>query len=126
MRTVEIPRAEWVQRLNEFSAVHEGWLVSLDILGPDLGAQHQIDNLPLLGICAERTDHDRTIEVSVGRSGGEHLTHMIEAAVRISIARTDDGADAALQVESADGTKTILRFRTAALPETVDGIVAPR
>ena len=126
MRTVAIPRTEWVRRLNEFSAVHAGWLVSLDVLRPDLGAQHQIDNLPLLGVCADRTDRDRTIEVSVGRSGGEHLTHMIEAAVRISIARTDDGADAALQVESADGTETILRFRAAALPETVDGIVAPR
>ena len=126
MRTVEIPRAEWVQRLNEFSAVHEGWLVSLDLLGPDLGAQHAIENLPLLGICAGRSDQDRTIDVSVGQSGGEHLTHMIEAATRISIERTDDGADAALQVESADGTKTILRFRAAALPETVDGIIAPR
>lgn len=126
MRTIELPRAEWLQRLNEFSAVHEGWLVSLDILGPDLGAQRQIDNLPLLGVFADRSDHDRTIEVSVGRSGGEHFTHLIEAAARISIARTDDGADAALQVESADGTKTILRFRAAALPETVDGIVAPR
>ena len=126
MRAVEIPRVEWVQRLNEFNAIHEGWLVSLDVLGPDVRAQHEIENLPLLGVCAGRSDHDRTIEVSVGRSGGEHLTHMIEAATRISIERTDDGADAALQVESADGTKTILRFRAAALPETVDGIVAPR
>ena len=125
MRTVEIPREAWVQRLNEFTSIHAGWLVSLDVLGSDLGAQHEIDNLPLLCVGADRTDHDRTIEVSVGRSG-EHLTHMIAGATRIYIERTDDGADAALQVESADGTKTILRFRATALPETVDGIAAPR
>jgi len=84
------------------------------------------DNLPLLGVCADRTNHHRTIEVSVARSAGEHLTHMIEAATRVYIERTDDGADAALQVESADGTRAILRFRATALPETVDGIVEPR
>jgi len=126
MQTVEIPREGWVQRLNEFTSIHAGWLVSLDVLGPDLGAQHEINNLPLLGVYVDRTDHDRTIEVSVGRLSGEHLTHMIAAATRIYIERTDDGADAALQVESADGTKTILRFRATALPETVDGIAAPR
>lgn len=51
---------------------------------------------------------------------------MIEAVTRIFLQRTGDGADAALELESADGTKTILRFRASALPETVDGIVAPR
>jgi Family of unknown function (DUF5335) len=126
MQTIEIPREAWGQRLNEFTRTHEGWLVSLDILGPDLGAQHEVDNLPLLGVSADRTNHDRTIEVSVARSAGEHLTHMIEAATRIYIERTDDGADAALQIESADGTRAILRFRATALPETVDGIVEPR
>ena len=54
MRTVEIPRAEWAQRLNEFTAIHEGWLVSLDVLDPEIGAQPEIRNLPLLGISADR------------------------------------------------------------------------
>jgi hypothetical protein len=45
---------------------------------------------------------------------------------RIYLERTNDGADAALQIESADGTKAILRFRATALPETVDGVVARR
>jgi len=120
MRTVEIPREEWAQRLKEFTAIHEGWLVSLDVLGPKIGAQPAIDNLPLLGVSADRID---TIAVSVARSATEHLGHIVHAVTRIHVERTDDGADAALQIESADGTRTILRFRVAALPETVDGIV---
>ena len=123
MRTVEIPREEWVQRLNEFTAIHEGWLVSLDVLGPKIGAQPEIRSLPLLGVSADWIDHDATIAVSVARSATEHLDHIVHAVTRICVERTDDGADAALQIESADGTRTILRFRVAALPETVDGIL---
>jgi hypothetical protein len=123
MQTVEIPREAWARRLNEFTTIHEGWLVSLDVLGAELGAQPEIDNLPLLGVSADRIDRDGTIVVSVARSVSEHFTHIIEAVTRIYIERTDDGADAALQIESADGTRTILRFRAAALPETVDGVV---
>ena len=126
MQTIEIPRESWGHRLNEFTTIHEGWLVSLDILGAELGAQPEIDNLPLLGVSADHIDHDGTIAVSVARSASEHFTHIIEAVTHVYIERTDDGADAALQIESADGTRAILRFRATALPETVDGVVAPR
>lgn len=122
MQTVEIPREAWVHKLNEFTRIHEGWLVSLDVLAGDPGAQPEISNLPLLGVSADRIDHDGTIAVSVARSASEHFTHIIEAVTRIHIERTDDGADAALQIEASDGTRTILRFRAAALPETVDGV----
>ena len=123
MRTAELPREAWVQQLNEFSAIHDGWLVSLDVLDPEIGAQPEIDNLPLLGVSVDRIDHDGTIAVSVARSATEHFTHIIHAVTRIYVERTDDGADAALEIESVDGTTTVLRFRVAALPETVDGIV---
>ena len=122
MRTVEIPREEWGRRLEEFSAIHEKWLVSLDVLGPDIGAQREINSVPLLGISADDDNGGGTIFVSAGRSIGDHITRTIHRATRVFIERTDEGADAALQVESADGTSTILRFRAAALPETVDGM----
>ena len=122
MQTVEIPREAWVHKLNEFTRIHEGWLVSLDVLAGDLGAQPQINNLPLLGVSADPIDHDGTIAVSVARSASDHFTRIIEAVTGIQIERTDDGADAALQIETADGTRTILRFRAAVLPETVDGV----
>lgn len=122
MQTVEIPREAWDQRLNEFTAVHEGWLVSLDVLAAEIGAQPEIRNLPLLGVSSDRIDHDATIAISVARSATDHFTHVIHAVTRVYVERTEEGADAALQIESADGTRTILRFRAAVLPETVDGI----
>jgi hypothetical protein len=120
--TVEIPREAWVRRLNEFTHTHEGWLASLELLGAELGAQPEIDNVPLLGISADRIDHDGRVAVSVTRSPGEHFTHIIEAVTRIYIERADDGADAALRIDSADGTRTIVRVRAAAAfrSETTD------
>ena len=122
MGTIEIPREAWAERLKEFTLLHEHWLVSLEILG-ESGDQTAIRDLPLLGVTPDRVDHDRAVVISMGRTAEEHVSHMIEDVRRIVLHRRHDGADAALELESADGTKTILRFRAAALPETVDGLV---
>ena len=122
MRTAEIPRHEWSRTLDEFTAIHEGWLISLDVLGPAIGAQLEINDLPLLSVSADRNDRDGTVSISAARTASEHITHTIRWVTRVYIERTDEGADAALAIESADGTTTILRFRAVVLPETVDGI----
>jgi Family of unknown function (DUF5335) len=122
MRTVDIPREAWTTTLDEFSTVHEGWRVSLDVLASTMGAQPEVDDLPLLGVSVGGAD-DPAITISAGRSWAEHITHTIHAPTRVQLERREDGADVALQIESADGAQAILRFRVAALPETVDGIV---
>jgi hypothetical protein len=121
MTTLEIARVDWPKALNEFSAMHEGWLVSLDILSADFGAQPEIADVPLLGITFE-PEARGVITIAAARSLVDHVTHSVRAPTRIWIERTDAGADAALQVESADGMRAVLRFKTAALPETVDGV----
>jgi hypothetical protein len=121
MRIAEIPRDAWSAVLDEFTRAHEGWLVTLDVLGPEFGAQHEIENLPLVGISADRADQDRSIAVSVERGPDAHLTHIVQAVDRLFLQRSDEGADFALLIQGADEVKTILRFRSAVPPETVDG-----
>ena len=123
MRTVEIPREAWTSTLDDFSAIHDGWLFSLDVMSSSIGAQPQLDNLPLLGVSAEPVDRGGAITISAGSAEIGHITHTIHGPSRVLIERREDGADVAMQIESADGTRAILRFRVAALPETVDGIV---
>jgi hypothetical protein len=125
VRTAEIPRADWSRALKEFNARHQGWLVSLDILSPTIGAQPEIIDLPLVGVTFEPADGG-TMTMTAAPSADDHITHAIRSPARLWIERTDAGADVALQVESADGTKAILRFKTAALPETVDRLVRDR
>jgi len=124
MQTIELSRSEWREWLDRFTQVHVGWLVSVDVLRPDLGAQREIDNLPLIGVSADRVEPHGTLVISVGRSPTRHLTHVVHDVTRLHVERTDTGADAALQIASSDGSKTILRFRVAALPEMLDGIHA--
>jgi hypothetical protein len=78
-----------------------------------------------VGITFEGGDGGNVI-IAAARAAGDQLTHTIHAPTRLWIERADDGADVALQIESADRAKAIVRFRAAALPETVDGVVRPR
>ena len=111
MQTVEIPAKNWLRTLDEFSSVHEGALISLELLAPALGAQPEMRELPLVSITAEGCTRDSIITIAAAGSNGEHITHFIHAPTRLRIERTNDGADVALQVESADGSVAILSFK---------------
>jgi Family of unknown function (DUF5335) len=125
MRTVEIPWKDWSRALDSFSAMHEGWIVTLELMNPALGVQPEICDLPLLGVTAETDTPSPAITIAAARSSAEHVTHTIHAPTHVRIERTDDDADVALQVESEDGTAAILRFKTVARPDTVDGVPRP-
>ena len=123
MHGVEIPRNEWSTALNQFSAAHQGWLVSLDLLDATNGLREEIRNLPLLGITAERTKPGTDITIAAARSPSDHITHTISAPTQVRFDRTDDGVDEGLRIASANGTVAILRFHIAEWPENSDGTV---
>lgn len=124
MPTREIPRAEWTRFLDIFSRQHEGWLATLEVLAPDIGAQQEARNLPLEGITATAKDVEpEAIAISLGKTPEDHVTHTITEPTRVWIEQTAQGANAALEIESGDGAKTLLRFRSALPAEMVDGVV---
>jgi hypothetical protein len=120
----EIPRDEWVEFLDSFSRQHEGWMVTVEVFGAEIGAQVEAEELTLEGITADLKDGENVISVIVGKRPTEHITHNIAQPTSIRIEQTEGGADMALQIESGDGMTTLVRFRSAVLPEMVDGIVA--
>jgi hypothetical protein len=126
MPTIDVPQKDWIQTLNQFSALHDGWIVSLDVLAPTLGAQPQIRELALRGITAEFATREPIITIAASRADGEHITHIIHSPTRVQIERTSDGADVAVQIQSDDGTASILRFKTVARADSVDGMPRPR
>jgi len=124
MPTQEIQRDQWSEFLNRFSRQHEGWLVSLEVFSPDIGAQREARELPLEGITiASGGNEPEAIAISAGKTPEDHLTHIINGPTRVWLERTPQGANAALEIESEDETKTLLRFRSALPPEMVDGVV---
>ena len=121
-RLVVITREDWEGALNGFTRRHEGWLVTLEVIPPEGTRQREFENLPLLGVSSDRLGHEGTLAISVSWSRAEHLTNIVRSVARLSIEQTAAGADAALWIDAFDGTRTVLRFRVAALPETVDGL----
>lgn len=122
--TRQIPRSEWATFFDSFSRQHDGWLASLELLAPDLGALTEVHNRPLAGIAAElhRSGRD-SITIIFGRIPSE-LTHIINQPTRVWLKQTAEGADDALEIESAEGPTALLRFRFPRLSEEVDGTIA--
>ena len=124
MPTQEIPRADWSKFFNVFSRQHEGWLATLEIFAPDVGAQEEGHELPLEGISIASGGSDvDAIAINLGKTEEVHVTHTITKPERVWLEQTSGGANAALEIESENQTRSLLRFRSALPPEMVDGVV---
>lgn len=124
IRTKEIPKNEWPKFLENFSRKHEGWSVTLEIFGTELGAQVQERELALAGIVDEWDEiHGDRIVIMAGEKPDDHMTHSIGHPTQVSLEQTVGGADVALAIKSADGVTALLRFLSPMLPEMVDGLV---
>lgn len=119
MKTREIPRGEWQEFFEGFSRRHRNWLATVEVLGERLGAQIEAHELPLQGAFFEARDD--TITLVMGRDVNKQLEHPVRAPRRVWLEVAENGAEAALEIESEGGIKTILEFRAVAVPEAVDG-----
>jgi len=97
-------------------------LTSVEVIGPDIGAQVEAHELPLEGISADLKDKENVISISLGRESEDFVSHEVADPEHVRLLQTDDGADQALQIEAQDGTTTLVRFRTTALPGSLDGL----
>ena len=123
MSTQEIPREQWNNFFDSFSRQHEGWLASLELMSSDLGAQEEANELSFEGISLNsEKDQSEAIVINLARTPADHVTHMIDHPKHVWLQRTDEGADASLEIEG-EADKTLLRFRSPVRPELVDGIV---
>ena len=125
MKTKLIPKDEWTAFLDMFSGQHQGWLMKLEILDPEIGAQVEETGLTLEGVTDEWDEGSRhVITIMAGRDADKHVTHSIKLPTEISLEQTDEGADVALSIKSGEGTTALLSFRATVLPETADAATA--
>jgi hypothetical protein len=125
MKTIEIEKRDWRSFFESFSKRHQGWLVNVDVIGPDLGAQVEAKGIALEGITEElRGNGGDSISINLGGKSDSHLTHAVRSPTHVRLKKTDEGSDETLQIEAEDGTTTLLRFRSAVLPEMVDAIAS--
>lgn len=125
MPTREIPHAEWRAFMDSFSRQHRGWLSTIEVLDPELGAQVQVREQPLAGITADSLPDGEhaLVSVLIGKASDAHVAHMIPDAAHVRLKESDAGAHEALQIETGSGRMTLLSFRSAVAPESLDGVV---
>lgn len=110
MKTREIPRDEWTRFFDNLSRRREGWEVTLEVFGPEIGDQVEERHMRLAGVTAELADKGDKIEIMMGGKPSHHVTHVITAPTRVDLQQTDLGIDAALLIKSADGTTALLHL----------------
>ena len=108
--TKEIPRIQWIKFFDDFSKQHKGWIVTLEVLGPDIGDQEETAGLPLEGISADLKDRESRIEIMLGGRPDAHATRIINHPKRVWLKEPEEVAHEALDIESEDGTTTLLSF----------------
>lgn len=111
MQTREIPKSEWPAFVNSFSSRHQGWVVDVEVLGPEIGAQVEGRGLVLQGLTGDWDEMNRnSISIMAGNRPADHVTHSINGPTGISLEKTDSGIEVALSIMGEDGTRTLLTF----------------
>ncbi|MGE5681496.1 MAG: hypothetical protein ACM34K_11530 [Bacillota bacterium] len=118
-----LPEKQWDELLKEFSRKHKKWLVNLETekenFHESLGLQLPLDKISL----CESKNGKHEIEIVLKNARKSQANYKIKNIKSLELERDNIGADKALHFISEDGTRTILKFHSAALPETVDGII---
>jgi hypothetical protein len=116
--TREIPRDDWNDFFAAFSELHEDEVVDVEVLGTDIGAQLEAHELYLRGISPATSRRDADLALMLDSPDGTHVTHVIAKPIHVWVQSAGGRAeDSAVEIESADGTKTLLRFGSTAKSE---------
>lgn len=117
MRTRMVSHREWRSFFRDFSRIHNGAMVTISVAPPGTNPHDEIVNQSLRGISEDRDE----IFVHTGNGADRpHLARRVRNVDCVLLQQTDEGADAEVDIDSIDGSRTIVRFRSPALPELLD------
>jgi hypothetical protein len=107
-KTREIPKSQWQEFFSGFSDEHDAEPVDVQVVGSDVGAQIEGQELHLRGISRTGKEESSDLALLLESVDGRHLTHMIEKPVHVWLQKTPESTDKTLEIESADGTRTLV------------------
>jgi hypothetical protein len=94
-------------------------LVSLEVVGGDVGAETEVRDQPLRGMSSDTTG----VTVQIENAGGLRLDHRISEPQKLRIVETDEGAVMAVEIEANGGLHSLVRFRSPMRPEIFNAAV---
>ncbi len=106
--TNEVHINQWKQFFDEESRDKLDWLTKVEVMNAETGAQILSENLPLGGLTFEDKNGQPQIEIIVGKNTEHHQTHNILAPTKVYFRRTDENSGGTIEIEEANGTKTLV------------------
>jgi hypothetical protein len=83
----------------------------------------KVSNARLKRVTTNEVEGSRQICIAVVRDDGSRLVYQVANPISLTFKRNLAGAHEGLDITSVDGSLTILCFRVAAHPETLDGVL---
>jgi nucleotide-binding universal stress UspA family protein len=106
-----LPHADWATELDAFTRRNIGRRGTLEVDDPEIGAQAQEFDYPLLGAAFDV--HDQRVEMMFGEPGATNrpLTRGISGVTSIDVLSDEQGRDLAIRIAHGTG-QTLLTFAT--------------
>ena len=110
--TQEIPKEKWQAYFVTLGEQYAGWATTVEALHSELGDQRLMDGLPLQGLTYESAGSQAgDILIEAGDASTAFQTHPVHRPTAVRIALTQPGAEADVEIASADGYTTLVRLR---------------
>jgi hypothetical protein len=106
----ELQKTDWATFFENLSKRRFEWMTEVEVLGDKVGDQTLSNGMPLNGITVETVGDRTSIDISVGETTGNHQTHNIVNPTRVAFLAGDDYHGDVVDIEEADGTKTLIRL----------------
>jgi hypothetical protein len=107
-----IQRQEWIPFLAQFTLENRGAHARLDIVGAttDVGYQVETEDRPFDGVAADVKGSESTVWITFASTADNHIAHGVHHATAIRVLGATLSRGPVLEVEDADGNKTILEL----------------
>lgn len=120
---VDIPHDQWLSFLDSFSRQHLDWIATIEVESA-AGRQVIVEERRLRGISVDHSDGTERVYIYSGETRQERMTHIVNTPANIRFKQSLSGEHQGLEIASADGTITMVRFRSRMRPDMLDGILA--
>lgn len=108
--TIRIEANQWESFLSEFTRRNRGAHAWLEVMGEGVGYQMETEDRQFDGVAADVKDSERSVWISFASTTEDHIAHGVPLVTAIYWRDATGRSGEALEVESENGTKTILQL----------------
>lgn len=108
--TFDIPKEKWKEFFDDLSKRRFGWETKIEVLDESVGDQILSEGLPLNGVTFEEKAGRQELEIAIGETTSNHITHNIENPSKVAYLDEGDFFGGVIEIEDEAETKTLVRL----------------